>query len=100
MIDWQRVEGFEWDDGNNRKSVDKHAVSQTEAEQVFLSEPLLIVRDPAHSAREDRFHALGQSDFGRLLHITFTSRQGNRLIRVISARPMHRRERVRYEQER
>jgi uncharacterized protein len=100
MIDWQRVEGFDWDEGNSRKSSDKHDVSQAEAEQVFFNEPLMVVEDLAHSAREDRFHALGQTDLRRLLHVTFTLRAGSRLIRVISARPMHRRERVRYEQER
>jgi uncharacterized protein len=32
MIDWARIEGFDWDDGNSRKSVDKHGVTQAEAE--------------------------------------------------------------------
>ena len=99
MIDWARIEGFDWDDGNRRKSVDKHDVSQTEAEQVFFNQPLLVVMDERHSTQEARFHALGRTDTRRLLHLTFTLRHGERFIRVISARPMHRRERVRYEQE-
>ena len=98
MIDWTRIEGFNWDDGNSRKSADKHDVSQSEAEQVFFNEPLLIVEDTRHSGDEPRFHALGRTDLGRLLHVTFTLRRDNRLIRTISARPMHRRERDRYEQ--
>ncbi|HEV2185834.1 MAG TPA: BrnT family toxin [Stellaceae bacterium] len=100
MIDWARIEGFEWDDGNSRKSVDKHSVSQTEAEEVFFNEPLLVIEDVQHSGQEMRFHALGRTDARRLLHVTFTLRRDDRLIRVISARPMHRNERVRYEQER
>jgi hypothetical protein len=36
---------------------------------------------------------------GRLLHICFTLRGNGMLIRVISARTMHRKERLRYEQE-
>ena len=99
MIDWSRVEGFQWDDGNGRKSVEKHHVSQVEAEQVFFNEPLLVVEDVSHSIEELRLHALGHTDLGRLLHITFTLREGGHLIRVISARAMHRKERARYEQE-
>jgi uncharacterized DUF497 family protein len=94
-----RVEGFEWDEGNSRKSVDKHGVTQTEAEQVFLNEPLLVVADARHGDREARLHALGRTDVGRLLHVTFTLRRDDTLIRVISARSMHRKERQRYEQE-
>jgi uncharacterized protein len=99
MPDLSQIEGFEWDDGNNRKSIDKHAVSQAEAEQVFFNEPLLIVEDVRHSSYEIRLHALGQTDAGRLLHISFTLRGNGKLIRVISARTMHRKERLRYEQE-
>jgi len=100
MIDWERIEGFDWDEGNSRKSADKHGVSQSETEQIFFNEPLLVVEDLRHSGSEPRFHALGRTDLGRLLHVTFTLRRNNRLIRTISARPMHRKERDRYEQER
>ena len=99
MIDWARIEGFDWDEGNSRKSADKHAVSQAEAEQIFFQDPLLVLEDPRHSGREERFHALGRTGPGRLLHVTFTLRRGNTLIRIISARPMQRKERFRYEQE-
>ena len=99
MIDFERIVGFDWDDGNRRKSEEKHGVSQAEAEQIFLNEPLLLVEDVRHSEREMRIHALGKSDVGRLLHVTFTLRHDRRLIRVISARDMHRKERVRYGQE-
>jgi uncharacterized DUF497 family protein len=99
MIDWASVAGFDWDDGNARKSDDKHRVSRAEAEQVFFNQPLLIVADAQHSMRESRFHALGLTDQGRRLHITFTLRGSPYLIRVISARDMSRRERVRYAQE-
>ena len=99
MIDLSRIEGFEWDEGNSRKNVAKHGVTQSEAEQVFFNEPLLIVQDVGHSVLEARQHALGWTDTGRLLHITFTLPDAGRLIRVISARTMSRKERRRYEQE-
>lgn len=99
MIDWSRIEGFDWDEGNNRKSSDKHGVGRAETEEIFLNEPLLIVADTRHSERERRFHALGETNEGRRLHVSFTLRHDQTLIRVISARPMHRKERARYEQE-
>ena len=96
MIDWLLVTGFDWDEGNARKSTEKHSVSQGEAEQVFFNEPLLLLPDRKHSDKEQRFHALGKTQDGRLLHVTFTLRDGGRLIRVISARDMHRKERMFY----
>lgn len=97
MIDLSTIVGFEWDSGNERKN-DKHGVSMAEAEQVFFNAPLLLLDDVAHSQSEVRLHALGQTDDGRPLHITFTLRRSGELIRVISARDMHRKERSVYEQ--
>ncbi len=97
MIDWTRVVGFDWDAGNERKSVDKHGVSQAEAEQAFFCQPLLVVNDESHSASEPRFHALGRTERGRQLQVTFTLRREGCLIRVISARDMSARERNFYE---
>lgn len=87
---------FEWDDGNARKSTDKHGVSQAEAEQIFFNEPLIVVTDDKHSDVEQRFHALGRTDAGRSLHVTFALKREDTLIRVILARPMSRKERARY----
>ena len=98
MIDWARVTGFDWDEGNARKSVKKHEVIQSEAEQVFFNKPLLVLIDEIHSKSERRYHALGKTDDARLLHITFTLRSTGTLIRIISARDMHRKERIIYEQ--
>jgi uncharacterized protein len=97
VIDLASIEGFEWDAGNDRKNVDKHRVSQAEAEQAFFNDPLVLTLDARHGLTETRFHALGQTDDGRRLQITFTLRDQGRLIRVISARDMHRKEGVRYE---
>ena len=96
MIDWDKVTGFDWDSGNARKN-DKHGVLMAEAEQVFFNAPLLVLADWGHSSRKQRFHALGISDSTRKLHITFTLRDADQQIRVISARDMHRKERVVYE---
>ena len=98
MIDLEQIVGFEWDEGNNRKSADKHDVSQAEAESIFFHEPLILAEDLRHSEREQRFNALGKTGQNRLLHVTFTLRRNGTTIRVISARDMHRRERRLYEQ--
>lgn len=96
MGPFEKITGFEWDKGNEQKNV-KHGVTPAEAEQVFLNEPLVVLDDLKHSGNEQRFHALGRTSEGRLLHITFTIR--STMIRVISARDMHRKERTVYEQE-
>ena len=97
MVDLSKVIGFEWDEGNPRKN-ENHGVSMAEAEQAFFNAPLLVLPDAKHSETEPRFHALGKTNDGRKLHITFTLRDADQLIRVISARDMHRKERVIYEQ--
>jgi len=94
--EFSAVTGFEWDHANSMKS-GKHSVTDAEAEQVFVNEPLYVVEDVAHSGTESRWQALGRTNEGRLLHVTVTLRAGGTRIRVISARPMHRKERIAYE---
>jgi uncharacterized DUF497 family protein len=98
MIDLLRIEGFDWDEASSHKIGEKHNVLRSEAERVFFNEPLLLLDDLKHSQIEERFHALGVSDDRRLLHLTFTLRVNNTVIRIISARDMHRKERKVYEQ--
>jgi uncharacterized DUF497 family protein len=98
MPDLSQIVGFDWDDGNSLKSTDKHLVSRTEAEQVFTDERLLVADDVKHSQDEERHNAMGRTIDGRLLHMTFTLRDGRTKIRVISARDAKRRERRIYEQ--
>lgn len=96
MIDLAKITDFDWYEGNARKN-DQHGVSMAEAEQVFFNEPLLLIADTKHSQGESRLHALGKTDEGRTLHITFTLRNAGERIRVISARDMHKKERMIYE---
>lgn len=98
MFDVRCIAGFDWDDRNSRKSAEKHGVSQAEAEQVFFQEPLVVAEDVMHGQFGPRYHALGATEGGRMLHVSFTLRAEGTKIRVISARDMHRKERIRYEQ--
>ncbi len=94
MIDWSQIVGFEWDEGNALKSFDKHGVPCEEAESIFARDEILVLKDERHSRTEQRWHAFGRSNQDRLLSVTFTIRRN--LLRVISARPMNRRERKTY----
>ena len=89
------LKGFEWDAANWRKSELKHGVAAAEAEEVLLSGPLCQV-DALHSDQEQRYVALGMTNEGRPLFVSFTIRRNR--VRVISARPMSRQERVIYEE--
>jgi uncharacterized protein len=97
MVDFLKVTGFEWDAGNDRKN-EKHGVSKNEAEQCFFNLPLLLADDQSHSLpSEARYHALGRTDAARVLFITFTLRESETRIRVISARSANRKEKASYE---
>lgn len=86
---------FGWDEGNASKNWERHNVTQAECEEVFFLEPLLAYEDAAHSETEARYYALGQTTAARTLFVVFTLRSER--VRVISARPMSRRERRVYE---
>lgn len=95
MIDFNKVEGFDWDKGNVEKNWLSHKVLFTEAEEVFFNKPILLYPDEKHSSIEVRYYVLGKTDNNRYLFIVFTIR-GN-LIRVVSARDMSRKEKIVYE---
>ncbi len=87
--------GFEWDDGNRDKSLIKHGVSRDECEEAFADEKRLIRVDAKHSGAEMRHHLLGKTQKGKILFISFTVRSHR--VRVISARPINRKEKTLYE---
>jgi uncharacterized DUF497 family protein len=98
LLDLSQTIGLDWDEANSGKSASKHSLSRAEAEQIFFDEQLLLADDVKHSQDEPRYHALGQTIEGRLLHVTFTLRDNQTRIRVISARDANRRERAAYAQ--
>lgn len=88
--------GFEWDRGNSGKNEKKHGVTDRESEEIFFNRPLLVGRSERGHA-ESRYAALGKTNGSRPLTVVFTVRSGK--VRVISARPMSRKERELYEKE-
>ncbi|MBI1296154.1 BrnT family toxin [bacterium] len=87
---------FEWDPNKSRANGRKHQVSFDEAVTVFLDNLAVSGEDPDHSLGEERWITFGVSNVGRLLVVSHTDR-GDR-IRIISARPATRAERIIYEQ--
>lgn len=89
------VVGFDWDAGNKSKNFQKHRISNSECEQIFFNEPLIILDDAKHSQKERRHAAFGFTDDNKKLTVVFTMRSN--LIRIISARSMNKKEREFYD---
>jgi uncharacterized DUF497 family protein len=87
--------GFDWDESNSIKNWESHRVTPEEAEDVFFHDPFVMQADARHSKGEKRYRALGRTSKDRRLFVAFTVRR--KLIRVISARDMTRRELEEYE---
>ena len=86
---------FTWDRAKNRSNVRKHRVSFEEARSAFHDERALLIDDPGHSSREDRFILMGLSDALRVLIVCHCYRD-NEVIRIISARKANASERAEY----
>ena len=93
--EFEQFIGFQWDKANIDKNLLKHQVQNWECEQIFFNEPLIILEDQKHTHTEKRWAALGKTDFYRLLIVIFTKR--GKLLRVISARDMNKKEKKYYE---
>ena len=91
------VAGFDWDGGNREKCL-KHGVSVADIEFVLTNDPR-VAPDPAHSDEEERFIGIGRTAEDKAIFVAFTFRLkgGERLIRPISARYMHKKEIQAYE---
>ena len=69
-------------------------MSKNECEQVFFNAPIIVGDDIFHSNSELRWFLLGKTDNKSQLFIVFTIR--DKLIRVISARDMSKKEKKIY----
>jgi hypothetical protein len=88
---------FEWDDRKNAQNRRKHGISFEEAQTVFFDELALLIADPDHSEREERFILLGLSSAPRTLVVRHCYRQEGDVIRLISSRRADRQEREKYQ---
>lgn len=76
---------FIWDERKNSINKQKHGISFEEARTVFFDENALLISDPEHSDREDRFLLLGYSSSAKMLIISHCYRENDKIIRIISA---------------
>jgi uncharacterized protein len=88
---------FEWNPAKARENVRKHGISFDEAQTAFADEQAILVDDPEHSADEDRFAILGLSAPLRVLVVAHCYREGDSVVRIISARKATRTERAQYD---
>ena len=77
---------FEWDAEKASINIKKHGVSFEKARTVFEDPEALVIDDPDHSETEERFIILGFSIRARMLVVCHCLRDGDRVIRIISAR--------------
>ena len=85
---------FEWDPDKNELNDRKHGVSFEEAMTVWFDEWALISPDQSNSVGELREGIIGVSKSQILMLVVFTQRENR--IRIISARPVTKRERDGY----
>lgn len=83
---------FVWDERKNLANQRKHGVSFEEAETAFHDENAKVYFDPDHSEDEDRFILLGMSLHLRILIVCHCYREGESVVRIISARRADKRE--------
>ena len=96
------VYDFQWDTVKALSNADKHGVTFEQASPVFLDSLALAVFDEAHSRDEERWWSLGHDANGILLLVTHTYQATgptSASVRLISARPATKRERLFYENE-
>jgi uncharacterized DUF497 family protein len=84
---------FDWDEANIRH-LGRHGVSQQEAEQCYLNDPLVIEEQMIDG--EERFLALGETNVARRLAFVFTVRDNR--IRFVTAYPMSRKDQRLFEE--
>lgn len=94
MINFEKIDGFDWDGGNIKKNLIKHGISCQEAEEIFLDISAVHREDNKHSLKEQRFATIGKSFLNKILIAFFTIRKDK--IRIISVRGVNKKEKDLY----
>ena len=84
-----RMRGFEWDAAKDRANRRKHGFGFSTAARVFADPNMVLMEDRVDEEGEQRWHALGMVG-GRFLlvvvHVYREARNGEEIIRIVSAR--------------
>lgn len=94
MINFEKIDGFDWDSGNIDKNLVKHGIDCREAEEIFLDIEGIHLEDNKHSVKEQRFARIGKSFSGKILIAFFTIRKNK--IRIVSVRDTNKKEKSFY----
>ncbi len=91
---------FEWNDEKNRQNIAKHGIDFDTAELVFADPFALTQPDVLHDEDEERYITLGAIEVGAIVFVVHTDfdRDGEDVIRLISARSATGREKQAYEE--
>ena len=87
---------IEWNESKDVINQRKHGISFQEASTVFSDENALLLKDPGHSSKEERFILLGLSSSINILVVCHCYRTKDEIIRIISARKANKSERNQY----
>lgn len=88
---------FTWDPAKAATNLKKHHIDFREAATVFDDLLSTTFPDADHSTSERRFLIIGASVHGRVLVVAYMEQAET--VRIISARPATRRERIFYEED-
>ena len=94
MINFEKIDGFDWDGGNIEKNLIKHGINCQESEEIFLDINAVHREDNKHSLKEQRFSPIGKSFSNKILIAFFTIRKNK--IRIISVRGVNKKEKSLY----
>ena len=77
---------FTWDRAKNLANIEKHGISFRNAASAFFDPNATTIDDKGHSNDEDRFLLVGFSEKNQILTVCHCYREGDAVIRIISAR--------------
>lgn len=91
---------FEWDHQKDLLNQKKHGVSFTEAQEVFEDPLHISILDHRFSYFEERWLTIGKTTRAQLLVLAhlFFNKEGQEVIRIISAREATKHEQRQYEE--
>jgi len=90
---------FDWDIKKNIININKHGISFKEAASVFSDKAAKYFDDITHSTDEERYIVIGKSKRLNILIVCHCYRDGESVIRLISARKADEDEVAIYEEE-
>jgi len=76
-----KIKAFQWDERNDRHITERHNVTKSDAEEVFMGDPYFRI------GRDGTRYVYGQTSAGRYLFIVYLY-LGSGVARVITARDM------------